>query len=137
MLLSILLGVAALHVPAQQSEPGRKRFEEIKAKAEKGDAEAQYNLGQSYVNPDRVVRDTVEAVKWWRKAAEQGNAAAQNALAVCYAAGEGVPKDAVEAVKWFRKAAEQGSMKAQHNLGGCYATGQGCSAANSVVSVGA
>ena len=45
MLLSLLLGIGAFQLSAQQSEPDRKRFEEIKAKAEKGSADAQCKLG--------------------------------------------------------------------------------------------
>ena len=46
-----------------------KRFKEFKAKAEKGDRSAQYNLGVCYSNGIGVVKDEAEAVKWYRKAA--------------------------------------------------------------------
>ena len=94
-----------------------KAFEGYKAKAEKGNAEAQYNLGESYDNGDGVPKDEVEGVKWYRKAADQGYDRAQFILGVCYASGTGVTKDEVEGVKWYRKAADQGHVRAQHNLG--------------------
>lgn len=47
-LIFVVLAAATFQVFAQQGEAERKRFEEIKAKAEKGDAEAQYNLGLCY-----------------------------------------------------------------------------------------
>jgi TPR repeat protein len=117
--------VAALPRPAQQAEAARKKFEEIKAKAEKGDAKAQCSLGVCYHDGDGVTKDTVEAVKWYQKAAEQGLAPAQTNLGVCYQDGVGVTRDALEAVKWFRKAAEQGLAPAQTNLGQCYCDGDG------------
>ena len=65
---------------------------------------AQNNLGICYMKGEGVVKNPVEAVKWFRKAAEQGNSDAQNNLGVCYANGEGVAKDTVEATRLFRKA---------------------------------
>jgi uncharacterized protein len=124
-LLFLLLGVAAFQLPAQQSEAVRKRFEEIKAKAEKGEAEAQCNLGSCYYSGEGVARDAAEAVKWYRKAAEQGHAAGQYYLGSCCFSGEGVTREAAEGVKWFRKAAEQGHAEAQCNLGVCYCRGEG------------
>lgn len=125
ILLSILLGVAALPVPAQQSEAARKQFEEFKAKAEKGDAEAQFKLGGCYRVGVGVAKAAPEAVKWYRKAAEQGHAQAQNNLGTCYYTGNGVTSDKVEAVNWYRKAAEQGDFAAQFKLGYFYAKGEG------------
>ena len=48
--------------------------------AEQGDASAQYNLGQMYVQGKGVPQDYKEAVKWFRLSAEQGDADAQNNL---------------------------------------------------------
>ena len=45
-------------------------FEETRAKAEQGDAEAQFNLGSCYDNGEGVEMNKTEAVKWFRKAAE-------------------------------------------------------------------
>ena len=90
ILLSVVVGVAALHVPAQQSEAARNPFEKMKARAEKGDAEAQFFLGSVYQTGNGVPKDEVEAVKWYRKAADQGNASAQANLGACYEEGRGV-----------------------------------------------
>ena len=108
-----------------QTEAARNRFEEIQAKAERGDAAAQYNLCLCYARGEGVAADATEAVKWLRKAAEQGFTEAQLDLAQCYASGAGVVEDAVEAVKWYRKAAEQGHATAQYNLGCSYTEGEG------------
>jgi CHAT domain-containing protein/TPR repeat protein len=51
-------------------------FQAIVEKAERGDAEAQYNLGAMYFYGKGVSQNDVEAAKWFRKAAEQGHAGA-------------------------------------------------------------
>ena len=93
--------------------------------AEQGDAKAQYTLGNTYQDGDGVEKDSVEAVKWFRKSAEQGFAKSQFSLGVAYDNGDGVDERPAEAVWWFRKAAEQGFAKAQKSLGNAYYTGDG------------
>jgi hypothetical protein len=102
-----------------------RTFNEIKVRAERGDAKAQFDLGCAYFKGDSVAKDEMEAVKWWLKSAEQGNAEAQYNLGYCYTGGNGVTKDAVEAFKWNRKAAEQGNVIAQYLLGLFYQAGTG------------
>ena len=109
--------------PKGGAVPGR--FLEYKAKAEQGDAEAQFNLGFCYDDGRGVRKDYGEAVKWYRKAAEQNFVPAQFNLGYCYANGQGVRKDKAEAVEWYRKAAEQNYTPAQSNLGWCYDNGCG------------
>jgi tetratricopeptide (TPR) repeat protein len=55
-------------------------FQAIVEKAERGDAEAQYNLGAMYFYGKGVSQNDVEAAKWFRKAAEQGHAGASSIL---------------------------------------------------------
>ncbi len=69
--------------------------------AEKGEVNAQYNLGQMYRYCDGVACDPVLAAKWYRKAAEQGDKAAQYNLGSMYLIGEGVAADKEEAHRWF------------------------------------
>lgn len=45
--------------------------------AEKGNAEAQFNLGIMYYRGDGVGQNPQEAMRWYRLAAEQGHAEAQ------------------------------------------------------------
>lgn len=79
---------------------------------ERGDVDAQYNLGLMYANGQGVPQDYIEAAVWYRMAAEQGNANAQYSLGRMYIRGQGVEYDYLQAVKWFGKAAEQGSAEA-------------------------
>ncbi len=106
---------------------GGLNFDEVRAKAERGDVEAQFDLGIMYANGEGVAADPTQAILWYRKAAEQGDVAAQNNLGGMFGRGEGVPKDGREAVKWYSKAAQQGFAKAQFNLGLMYDTGDGVS----------
>jgi len=102
-----------------------KLFEETKAKAEKGDPEAQLLMGAYYIF-EIDGRDVVQAVSWYRKAADQGNASAQVNLGAIYRGDyRRVAKDLVEAAKWYRKAAAQGDALGQFYLGSCYAKGEG------------
>ncbi len=48
--------------------------------AERGDADAQFNLGVCYSKGESVKQDRAEAAKWLRMAAKQGHAPAQKAL---------------------------------------------------------
>jgi TPR repeat protein len=110
---------------AAEPTPDEKYFEESKAKAEKGDAEAQFKLGYLYDLGRGVVKDEAEAVNWYRKAADQGYANAQAGLGRMYSNGLGVAKDEVEALKWYRKSADQGNPFAQVSLGLAYELGSG------------
>jgi TPR repeat protein len=100
-------------------------FNQVKAKAEKGDAEAQLALGSLYARGTGVSRDFKRAAKWHRKAAEQGLAPAEYQLGLDYSDGEGVKTDKVEALRWFQMAAEQGMPQAQFALGLAFANGRG------------
>ncbi len=76
--------------------------------AERGDAEAQANLGFMYREGLGVPRDDAEAAKWYLKAAEQGDAAYQYNLGHMYDYCLDATQGIAEVVKWYRKAAEQG-----------------------------
>jgi hypothetical protein len=121
----LVLVAIAMRLPAQQSDAERKLFEDAKAKAENGDANAQRFLGLDYFLGKGVAQDSIEAVKWYRKAAEQGEAVSQFLLGDCYDRGNGVAKNEVEAIKWYRKAAEQNYAPAQSCVGNCYDSGKG------------
>ena len=54
--------------------------DDLRARADQGDAEAQFALGAVYATGRGVPQDAREAVRWFRLAAEQGHAAAQASL---------------------------------------------------------
>lgn len=91
----------------------------------KGEAKAQYLLGELYFSGRGISQNYVEAAKWVQKAAEQNHAAAQFNLGFMYEEGRGVKQSNSEAVKWYQKAAEQDYAAAQFFLGVRYMTGRG------------
>src|SRR6266481_4013983 len=102
LIFTLLLAssVAVVQLAAQQTKADQRPIEEVKAKAEAGDAESEVELGRRYDKGEGVAKDYAEAAKWFRKAAEQNYAEAQYNLAVCYGKGAGVAKGPVEAAKW-------------------------------------
>ena len=88
----------------------------LRGAAEKGDVQAQLNLGEMYRTGEGVAQDYKEAAAWFRKAADQGLAQAQYDLGLMYHEGKGVAKDDKEAAAWFRKAADQGHADARAAL---------------------
>jgi len=129
--LFLMLGLAA----AQQSTNNLSditnsiasdTIEQITAKAEAGDPEAQFKLTMCYFNGDGVPQSQNKALDWCAKAAKQGLAPAQYALGNAYANAYFLrTHDYNEAAKWYLKAAEQGFAKAQSILGSYYASGKG------------
>jgi len=100
-------------------------LEGTRTRAERGDADAQKNLGKIYAKGDVVKQDYSQAAKWYRQAADRGHAGAQAALGELYEAGQGVPHDDAEAAKWYRQAAEQGNTTGQYSLAVLYVMGKG------------
>ena len=83
---------------AKNEEIERTReFGFIKAKAEQGDPDAEFDLGLEYATGynHQPTKDSFEAVKWYLKAAKKGHAQAQYNLGLCFYKGEGTPKDIV------------------------------------------
>ena len=99
--------------------------------AERGNAEAQCNLANTYLRGEgNVAQNYPEAFKWYKKAAEQGFALGEFELANMYMSGQGAPQDFIEAAKWYRKAADQGhfnqdAVNAMGRLGVLYVKGLG------------
>ena len=124
-ILPLLLILCVPLMGADKGKPLPKDFKSLKALAEKGDAEAQFILGDMYYKAEGVEKDLKEAAQWYRKSAEQGNAKAQWSLGRMYRFGLRVEKDLKEAEKWWRKAAEQGFAFGQNSLGVMYKYGDG------------
>ena len=89
--------------------------------ARKGNAFAQYMLGECFSTGRGTKQDYAAAVNWYSQAAAQDYLQAQLKLAAHYEEA----KDYPEAVKWYRMAAKQGDAGAQNNLALCYEKGCG------------
>jgi len=88
--------------------------ESVEEKAEKGDADAQFQMGLELLADDSASKAL--AFKWFRKSAEQGHAEAQYSLGELYYDGTGVAKDEEKALDWFYASAEQDYTEAQRRL---------------------
>lgn len=76
--------------------------------AEAGDADAQFNLGQSYRLGRGVAINLAGAKTWFERAADKGHVDAQTTLGLMlFQTG-----DQPEGLKWLGKAAEQGEARA-------------------------
>ena len=93
--------------------------------AERGDANAQYNVGLLFHRGEVIPQNIAAAARFYQMAAEQGVAAAQYNLGVIHANGQGVPQNLMEARHWLEKAAAQNVPEAADVLGYMYASGQG------------
>ncbi len=84
--------------------------------ANKGQAEAQNNLGVLYRKGKGVPKNHQKAMSLYKKSAAQGNAQAMNNIALLYAKGYGVKKSYDTAEIWYKKAIQHGAENAQMNL---------------------
>ena len=98
---------------------------EWKPLAERGEPEAQFNLGTLYEKGLGVTKSYDEAFKWYSLAAAQGEAQAEYRLGEMYAHGAGKPQNYGEASLWFTRAAEQGDPDAETALAALYDEGEG------------
>lgn len=97
----------------------------LQIRAQKGDSQAQDDLGVALQKRNRTPQDLVDAVSWFRQAANQGHVSASYDLGMCYATGQGVQADPALAVKWFKKAADGNHPDALFCLGIAYHEGKG------------
>ncbi|MBF0110801.1 MAG: tetratricopeptide repeat protein [Magnetococcales bacterium] len=110
---------------ASREAMGPGQIEELKKKAEGGDAEAQFRLGNMYYLGTGDKGDAAQARHWFEKAAAQDHVEAQASLGILLYMGARKEQDIVQAVAWFRKAAGHGHPGACKHLGILYDTGQG------------
>ena len=123
----ILFNLGGMYLNGQDGmqQSDEKAFECFKEAAERGNAQAQLNLGVMYENGRGVEQSDEQAVECFKEAAEGGNAQAQLNLGVMYFNGRGVEQNYEKAVECFKKAAERGNAQAQCNLGVMYENGRG------------
>lgn len=87
----------------------------LRAKAQAGEAAAQFELGERCYFGRGVPRNHVESARWYRLAAEQGHAGAQVNLGNAFLRGEGLPRNPAEGYVWSALAAGQGQAGAATN----------------------
>jgi hypothetical protein len=103
----------APEIVAQDAAAGYAWFRRA---AEKGQWEAQANVGYGLLNGRGVTADPPEGIRWLRLAADQRHATAQYNLALAYRDGTVVTRDAIEAYKWLSLSSGRGLAIATREL---------------------
>ncbi len=111
----------ATGVEAWEAGDHSKALSEWRPLANRGNATAQFNMGQAYRFGRGVPADAAIARSWYEKAAQQGHQQAQAALGLLlYQTG-----NRTSAIYWIRKAAERDNPRAQYVLGIAHFNGDG------------
>ncbi len=137
--LRTMLDEAATHVPQERRMAIKQEIlhrvhqavDELKRRAEHGDANAQFELAQDYEIGRRVPANPSEAYRWYRRAADQGDTRAYAPVATYYMTCGGYvyqcedikQRDPVEAARWYVRSAEAGYPHIQSYLGEILAKG--------------
>ena len=101
------------------------RIKELQTRAEAGDANAQFHVGNLYDGSTPCLPDDrVKRIEWYGKAANQGHAKSLVRLADYYLHGWGVSQDVDQAASLYRNAAAQGEVEAMRKLGNMYHSGK-------------
>ena len=101
---------------------------ELRAAADKGDAEAQFLLAEGLrrkVEQQKSMNSMDEAIAWYEEAAGQGHVKAKQRLADFYFTGQGVEPDPKKALGLYREAANQGDTLSGLRMGKAYEDGIG------------
>jgi TPR repeat protein len=112
---------------AEDADSEAKAFARLRVDAEGGDADAQTNLGLSYLTGTGTLKDRDEAAVWFGKAGKQGHLRGKCLYAALKAsdADWGPRSNGAQAAETCRAAADAGDADAQRILGMLYATGRG------------
>jgi hypothetical protein len=91
--------------------------------AQRGSAQAAFNVGVMYERGFIFERDSTRAVEWYRKAAEADLPMAKHNLALLLRDGKGAPRNGKEALDLLRSASRQGMAASMVALGDIYERG--------------
>lgn len=121
-ILAIVTGLSILSAsPAHADWFLSSETKSLIVKAEAGDVDAQFRVGNAYDVGKGAPRNVDESIRWYRVAADAGNAEAQNSLGSVLQAN----KKYTEALVWYEKASAQGHSLASNNLAYLYDLGLG------------
>lgn len=93
--------------------------------ADRGSADAAFELSVLYATGSGVPVDQDEADRWTVKAAELGSDRAMANLGGMYATGRGVPHDPATGLRWYARAADAGHANAAFTAGFMCLVGDG------------
>jgi TPR repeat protein len=123
--LVFLLGLICRGISAQTvpPSPAPGPADQLRAKAQAGDAVAQYQLASAYYHGSGVPIDLAQSFAWTLKSAQQGYVKAELSLAWLYGTGLGTTRNELTSFQWYQKAAEQGDASAESIVGDHYYQG--------------
>lgn len=97
-------------VPPMHDNFSSSQFKLDMILARRGDADAQYFVGNAYEEGRGIQKNLEQAFIWYSKAAKQNQYKAQYRLGYLYENGLGVKQDIKKAMEWYKQAA-----KSSHN----------------------
>src|SRR5512133_3055655 len=124
-ILAIAPWAVAQDVPGFLRNLNESDVASLKAQAERGDADAQFEIALVYAYGAAVPRNDLSSAQWMRKAAESGHPRAMANLGLMYQEGRGVPQDHKLALTWMEKSAELHDSDGEFFLAHTYDQGIG------------
>lgn len=112
-------------ITAYQRGDYERALQELEKAAQKGDAQAYYNLGIFYREGKATPPDLKRSFEMYKRGAEKGSVLAAFNLGQAYRKGEGVAVDYAEAARWYEFAAKRSDYRAGNELGILYVEGKG------------
>ena len=127
ILLCMMMVSLCLSAQNVNNQTDEKRYvERLKELAKRGDYQALFFLGQSYLKGEGVAKDEAKGAELIKKAAANSDHPhIYWYLGFMYQAGWGVERDYAKAVEWYRKSAEKGYRLGQNRLAQMYRDGLG------------
>jgi hypothetical protein len=130
LVVAAMLALISAPLPAQSVKAGIEAWQRAdygsavaiwRPLAEKGDADAQFNLGQAYRLGRGVTINLGAAKSWFERAAASGHIDAQTTLGLLLFQNG----DQLQGLKWLKQAAEQGEPRAMLVYGTALYNGDG------------
>ncbi len=101
-------------------------FDNLLQKADAGDADAQFAIGDAYFEGKIIAQDyNKKAVEYYKRAAASHHPPALLSLGICHAHGFGVERSMNKAIRLWLAAADLGDRDAMHNIANAYLRGTG------------
>lgn len=91
-------------------------FAILRGEADRGDSDAEVNLGYLYERGQGVGRDQSQAFHLFVLSAQQGNGEGMYALGYKYEIGFGIKRDVNQAIRWYCAAVHHGNPRAMNSL---------------------
>ena len=125
--LFIMLTLPVAGFAYQDDYVWQEKFKKALPKAQAGNAEAQFDVGNMFEKGNGVARDETKAFEWYLKAAKQNHDKAAFEVGFAYLRGVGISKNYDKALKWLSSSAEYNNVRAYYFLGTMYEKGKGVS----------